>query len=243
MNITQLLKKVAASFSHLLFPAICIHCQQPLEERSLIFCQICLQQLQLIDPESRCPYCFSFDFDPQSESYCQTCHNKPQSLHRIAAAFDYEGPAASLIKQMKYGGQSYLAEGAGSFLVAQYVQLEWPTPDFIIPMPMAPLRKIERGYNQSHLLAEVVARTLGRPLLDIIKRKSGDFSQAGLNYQQRLRLREDAFLIKTKENLKDKTILLIDDVMTTGSTLRRCGEALFEHYPEHIYALTVCRAI
>lgn len=243
MTFFEIIKKVPKSISYLLFPPLCIHCQLSLDDGSPVFCHTCLQQLELINPDQRCPYCFSFDFDPSIESCCRDCRNKNHSLHRMASAFDYEGPAATLIKQMKYHGQTYLAEGAGAFLVAQFVRLNWPLPDLIIPMPMATLRRIERGFNQSQLLADEVARILDRPLLDILRRKSGDFSQAGLNYDQRLQLRDDAFRVKTKENLKDKIILLIDDVMTTGSTLTRCGDAIMAHYPAQVYGLTVCRAI
>lgn len=238
------LAKVVKSFSDLLYPPLCIHCEQSLEERSLIFCQSCLKLLQIIDPKTRCPYCFSFEFDPENQFCCTPCRQKPQLLHRIAAVFDYEGPATTLIKQMKYGGQPHLAEGAGAFLAAQFVELNWPMPDFVIPMPMASLRKIERGYNQSELLAEVFARFIDRPMLDILKRKGGEFSQAGLNHQQRLQLSSDAFSLRKRHaDIKDKCLLLIDDVMTTGSTLRRCAEALLETYPDQIYGLTVCRAM
>lgn len=164
-------------------------------------------------------------------------------IHRIASAFDYEGPAATLIKKLKYGRQPYLAEGAGAFLAAQFIHLEWPLPDVIIPMPMAALRKFDRGYNQSLLLAQVVGRLLNRPILDLLKRRSGDFSQAGLSRKQRQGLGENAITLKPTDKLRDKSILLIDDVMTTGSSLHRCAEALAGGHPENIYAITVCRAI
>lgn len=107
---------------------------------------------------------------------------------------------------------------------------------------MAPLRLLERGYNQSRLLAQALGKILDRPVLDVLGRRSGDFCQAGLSYQQRMKLGSDAFYLKKMPTLRDKTILLADDVMTTGSSLQRCGEALQGLYPEHIYALTVCRA-
>lgn len=197
----------------------------------------------MIDPITRCPYCFTSEINTENETSCFECRQKPQIMRRIAAAFDYDGPAATLIKQLKYGGQPYLAEGAGAFLTAQFIRLEWPMPDFIIPMPMAPLRKLDRGYNQSQLLAEIVGGLLNRPVLNILKRASGDFSQAGLSHKQRLQLSEHAITLKPTDQLQDTCLLLVDDVMTTGSTLRRCGEALAGGYPDSIYAITVCRTI
>lgn len=220
-----------------------MHCRESLDEKYPLFCQTCLDLLDLIDPSTRCPYCFTSEIDNENQSCCLECRKKPQIMRRIAAAFDYEGPAATLIKQLKYGGKPYLAEGAGAFLIAQFMRLEWPFPDIIVPMPMAPLRKFDRGYNQSVLLAEAVGQLLNRPVLDILKRSSGDFSQAGLSYKQRMELSDHVITLKPTDQLRDKCLLLIDDVVTTGSSLQRCAQALAGGFPESIYALTVCRTL
>ena len=75
----------------------------------------------------------------------------------------------------------------------------------------------------------------------VLKRKSGDYSQAGLSKKQRMDLKGETFIFKTGHDLEDKVILLIDDVMTTGSTLRRCAEALQGGHPKSIYALVLCK--
>jgi competence protein ComFC len=236
------LTHLGRSFSHLLFPPLCLHCHEELEESFRILCPSCMGYLELVDASTRCPYCFTTDFDPEHDLCCQQCRQRPQFVHRTAAAFDYEGPAATLVKQMKYRGQPGLAHGAGALLALQFLRLQWPMPHCVIPMPMAPLRLMERGYNQSYLLAQALGKILCRPVLDVLGRKSGDFCQAGLNYQQRMKLGSDAFYLKTAPELRDKAILLVDDVMTTGSSLQRCGEALLGLYPESIFALTFCQA-
>ena len=126
-------------------------------------------------------------------------------------------------------------------MAVQFLSLDWPIPDFVIPMPMSRLRKIERGYNQSELLAESLAQLIHRPICKGLKRKSGDFSQAGLDHSQRLNLKNDSFFVKNGEQLYDKIVLLVDDVMTTGSSLNCCAEALIPAFPQEIYALTFCR--
>jgi predicted amidophosphoribosyltransferase len=105
------------------------------------------------------------------------------------------------------------------------------------------LKRLDRGYNQSVLLAEPFAKMINRPVMSVLKRSKGSFSQAGLNYEQRLKLAPEAFYAVDTELLRDKTVLLIDDVMTTGSTLRCCAEALYKLHPKSVYALTVCRAL
>lgn len=238
-----MLKQLANSFLDLIYPPLCLHCRESLDAEFSLFCHTCLKLLALIDPACRCPYCFTSEINIEKDNSCSECRQKPQIMRRIAAAFDYEGPAATLVKQLKYGGKPYLAEGAGAFLTAQFVRLEWPLPDYIIPMPMAPLRKFDRGYNQSQLIADVLGKLLNKPVLNILKRASGDFSQAGLSHKQRLQLSEHAITLKPNHQLRDTCLLLIDDVMTTGSTLQRCASALAGGYPDSIYGLTVCRAI
>lgn len=177
------------------------------------------------------------------EQCCHQCIGKPRQIKRIASVFDYEGPPATLVKQLKYGGQSYLAKGGGAYLATQFLNLKWPVPDLIIPMPISSLRRFERGYNQSKLLAESFAAFIQRPISCVLKRKSGDFSQAGLDYRHRLQLKSDSFFVKKGNQLHDKILLLIDDVMTTGSSLNCCAEALTPLFPESIYALTLCRTL
>lgn len=225
----------------LIYPPFCLHCEESMSEGA-IFCAPCLELLQVIDPKERCPYCFSGEFD-RRQPCCAACYQRTHKRQRMAAAFDYEGPAATLVKRMKYGGMPYLAKGAAAFLVVQFVALGWPLPDCVVPVPMDALKRLDRGYNQSALLAAHVADLLHCPMKEVLKRSRGSFSQAGLSHQQRLELEAHVFEAAPAADLRDKCILLIDDVMTTGSTLGCCAEALHALYPKAIYALTVCRAL
>lgn len=238
-----LLAALGKSVLDLIYPPICLHCSESLEGDALIFCHHCLSQLDMIDPSLRCPYCFSSEFNPEAHTSCTECEGKPRAIQRIASVFDYEGAASTLVKQMKYGKKSYLAKGGGAYLAAQFFTLNWPMPDLIIPMPMSRLRKWDRGYNQSELLAQSLAACIGCPVSYSLKRKGGDFSQAGLGHDQRLQLKSDSFFIQNQEALYGKSLLLIDDVMTTGTSLNCCAEALAASFPKEIYALTLCRTM
>lgn len=236
------MKRLFKSFLDLLYPPLCLHCKDSLEEESFLLCKPCLSQMVPLNASDRCPYCFSSEFDPELQTCCASCIENPLFIDRVASVFDYEGPPATLVKRLKYAGQTYLANPSGAFLVAQLIALNWPMPDVIIPMPIAPLKKIERGFNQSLALAESMGSMIERPVNEIIKRKNGDFSQAGLGYKQRLKLNSDSFFLKSRAKLYGKTVLLVDDVMTTGTTLKCCAEVLREAFPSSIYALTLCRA-
>ena len=240
----SLLAQVGKSLADLIWPPLCLHCKDPLEQGHPILCQTCLSLLTIIEAQERCPTCFTADFNPKEQSCCHRCREKPPVTDRVAAAFDYEGPAVTLVTQLKYGGHQHLAKGMGAYMAAQFVRLDWPMPDCIIPMPISRLRRMERGFNQSYLIAEALSLILQVPVRDVLKRRSGDYSQAGLNYHQRLQLMQDeAIYVKEGTKLHDQNVLLIDDVMTTGRSLQCSAKALFEAYPKEIYALTFCRAV
>lgn len=236
-----LFQKLKKSTLHLLYPPYCLHCNADVEDGQHPLCRHCLLLMEIIDFSQRCIHCFSL-VDQQDINLCQECIKEITPFNQVAAVFDYTGPAATLIKQFKYGNQPHLAVGLGAYMAAQYLNLDWPLPDAIIPIPISFTHLFVRGYNQSYLLADSLAQILQCPLEDILKRASGDYSQAGLNKKQRQKLDGSTIYSKTFKDLKGKKILLVDDVFTTGSTLRRCAEFLQNSQPEAIFALTVCKS-
>ena len=242
----SLINQVCLSFVNLVYPPTCMHCRCGLDAQSRLLCAVCLAQMDLIDPATRCPFCFSDEYSPERPA-CVVCmaaaHKQTQLMHRVAAAFDYMGPPATLVKSLKYSDKPYLANGLAAYLVAQFCHLDWPLPDVVVPVPLAFTHWLDRGYNQSALLAQGMAEMLHVPYLDALKRSSGDYSQAGLNHRQRQQLSAKRFTLKNPAQLHDKCILLIDDVLTSGSTLQCCAQALMEECPGAIYGLTLCRAI
>lgn len=242
-TLQRIIIQLGKSFVSLIYPPFCLHCEESLSDSSALFCDYCVRQLELLDHKVRCPFCFTSELSKQHEACCADCRRRLRLLDGIAAAFEYEGPAATLVKRLKYGGLPYLSKGAAAFLVAQFIQLGWPFPDYVVPVPMDVLKRLDRGYNQSDLLARSFSKMIERPVMPILKRARGSFSQAGLSYQQRMKMVSETFSAKKTDIFRDKCILLIDDVMTTGSTLRCCAEVLHGLHPKSVYALTVCRAL
>lgn len=225
------------SFLNLFYPQSCLHCQSNTVESSHPLCSSCLQQLTLLKAEGRCYRCF---MAYEGKGLCLSCRQQPY-LRRAAAAFSYEGAAVSLVKGLKYGSLDYLASGMGAFMAAQLLTLEWPLPDYLVPVPMAATHLISRGYNQSRLLADSLALVLGRPVCEALGRYSGDYSQAGLLKHQREALTTKRFVLRKKEGLQGKRLLIVDDVMTTGQTMTCCAQLLADAYPSAIYAIAFCR--
>jgi ComF family protein len=234
-------KNLWEAFLQFVYPSFCLHCADPTRHGAGIFCLSCTSQLELINPLERCPYCFSADFDAERR-ICYPCFMEAPSFKRSAAVFDYQGPAATLVLKMKYAHQSYLADGAGAYLAMQFMQLDWPMPDLIVPVPLTLVHRISRGYNQSLLLAESLGKIINRPVQQILRRRSLDYSQAGMSKEQRLKLGSEAFSIKKHSDIRDKVILLVDDVMTTGQTMDCCAKVLYQGLPQAVYVISLCRA-
>ena len=230
------------SILHLAYPAKCLHCQTLLPPESLVLCTACASLLDLICPQARCSTCFSL-LPEESSLLCRDCLHYPSLYSQMGAAFDYDGPAATLVKRLKYANQPYLASGMAAFLVAQFDQLQWPLPEAIVPVPLSFTHWLERGYNQSALLADEMGRLLQCPVWQALKRQSGDYSQAALTLEQRKNLEGKRFKLNSKYNLQGKILLVIDDVMTSGLTLQRCAETLGAGSPASLYALTFCRTL
>lgn len=156
-------------------------------------------------------------------------------LDGVQAGLFYNDAAARLIHAFKYAGAKYLAESLGAFL---------PTPpdaDWIIPVPLHPFRRRQRGYNQSLLLAQHLSRTTGIPLQPrALTRIRNTPSQTQRTHAERLDNVRDAFL--AGRGLQGSHILLVDDVITTGSTLDACALALRMAGAAGVWAVTVCTA-
>lgn len=228
------------SFFHLVYPPHCLHCGDRLSEE-LLLCPVCSSLLELIEIGERCPLCFGHDYSKAARR-CGKCVHGEQIYYRMASAFEYRGPAVSLLQKLKDTDRAYLAEGLGAFLAVQFDRLQWPVPDAIVPVPLPASYWLERRDNPSTLLAKALASFLQVPVWDILKRERTDYSQAYLNSSQREKINYPLFILRTNQSIEDKTLLVLDDRMITGSTLNGCAKMLAGSYPARLYGLTVCCA-
>jgi ComF family protein len=162
-------------------------------------------------------------------------------LRACAATSVYEGKLASAIQALKYENATALAVPLGERLVAALAALNW-TFDMIIPVPLHTNRLRQRGYNQSQLLGEHVAEQLTqRCELSALMRRRNTPAQVGLTRPQRRANMQDAFAASAS-HVSGSSILLIDDVYTTGATLQACATALVAAGAVSVCSLTVAVA-
>ena len=224
---------------NILYPPLCLHCQAFIKGKRLLLCTICQSLLHFLEPINRCSTCF---LSIEGGSVCHHCSQKNQLGYRVAAVFDYQGPAATLVHQLKFANRPHLAKELAAFMLIQLIRLDWPLPDLIVPAPLSITHFFKRGYNQSKLLAKELSQLIEKPMRDILKKSSEGFAQMGQNRAQRELLPQEAISWKKPCMMTHQRILLIDDVMTTGTTLRHSAHILRQGSPASIDALTICLA-
>ena len=159
-------------------------------------------------------------------------------LQGVRAAARLSGPLRQAIHSFKYSGLRALAPVLGEMLYDCWDAEPWPV-DVIVPVPLHPQRLRERGYNQSALLARELARHTGLPVTEgTLLRITPTPPQVGLRATERAENVRGAFRCRDDE-LAGMRVLLVDDVLTTGATLRACAEALSEGKASAVWGLTL----
>jgi ComF family protein len=201
--------------------------------------------VQLLAPE-RCAACDAV-LDDDGQVFCPACVVLLEPLERsgpsaaaipAAAAFLYGGPLAVAIQRLKYAGRSELARPLAA-LLADYAQVFAGRVERVVPVPLHPSRLRERGFNQSALLARPVARALGLPFDPYwLARVRPTRDQAGLARSDRGHNLRAAFAAR---GARARSVLLIDDVRTTGATLAEAAEALLRAGCAEVHTLALAR--
>lgn len=209
-------------FTQSLIAQPCVLCGA--RTRGGLLCAPCEADLPRL-PAERCPRCA---LPSPGGHLCGACLKRPPAFDRAAAVFSYGFPLDALIRHCKYGGAQELAAWFAGSLAAELK--EHPRPDLIVPMPLHPARLRQRGFNQALEIARRLADRLDIPCRHACRRQRDTPSQAGLDLKARRRNLRDAFVCD--ESLADKRVALLDDVMTSGSSLdelartaRRAGAA------------------
>jgi ComF family protein len=170
---------------------------------------------------------------------CSVCRESLTNFDTAYSFGSYEGPLRKLIHLFKYAKVESLAAPLSRFMIcALPIDRQF---DSILAMPMHWRKRWERGFNQAELLARPIARRYGLKLKTNLQRARYTKAQAGLSETERLENLRGSFCVKRPEELRNKRVLLIDDVLTTGATLRAASAALKRAGARHITALTLAR--
>ncbi len=201
--------------------------------------------INLIFP-AKCRLCANLIREGRNPFICRNCWGKIEFIKnyptaKIQAIGKYAGALKTAIHLLKYEGKRSLANPLGNLLINHMEKnggLE--KIDFIVPVPLHKKRLREREFNQSLLLARLVGKHFHKPILESnLMRMRMTIPQVELDQKERLKNMQGAFRVKSPEAFKGKNILLIDDVRTTGATVKECYKMLKQAGAKEIHILTL----
>lgn len=233
-------QQVAHQMLDLLFPPTCSVCKKS----GHVLCPTCMGAIPLLRPPF-CQHCSNLRLSPGS-TLCWDCQRRPVRLSGIRTASSYQDPLRTCIHALKYDGTTRLAEPLGALLSQAYL-LYGMQADLLLPVPLHAERQRHRGFNQSYLLAEVCARHLGVPLYDsVLLRTRATTAQVHVSAGERQQNVAGAFLCTppfATGALHGRSIIIIDDVCTTGATLEACAAPLFAAGARSVWGLVLARPL
>ena len=233
-NLTGNIGKVTQSALDLLFPRHCLGCRR----EGWLLCPDCSAGLPRLEPPY-CPVCAQPGFAGRS-GRCRWCSETPPAVDGIRSPFLMEGIVQEAIHALKYRGLRVLAPELG-VLLSQYLESNPLPAELIVPVPLHRRRLRSRGYNQAALLAQELGKRSGLPVDDSLLVRSMDSPPqvAAADREQRRSNVSGSF--QCVAAVPYRTILLIDDVATTGSTLSACAAALKDAGANQVWGLTLAR--
>jgi ComF family protein len=173
---------------------------------------------------------------------CAACREREPPFDRARSAVAYDGVAASAIHLMKYQRRQLLVRPLGALLLPLLEELG--PVDGVVPVPLHVQRLREREFNQALALAQVICRSTGWPLWwDLLERTRPTRAQVGLDAAERRRNVRQAFRVRNADAVQGQRVLLVDDVMTTGSTVYECARVLKRAGAGLVQVLTVARQL
>jgi ComF family protein len=243
------------SLSSVLFPADCRVCGLPLAGFTLLpVCSSCWNDL----PEQSGPLCArcgeALDWDTSSqgaEVLCRPCRVSPPGFTQAVAHGVYRSKLRALLHLLKYDGMEPLAKRLGALLADPILAIpDLPANLLMVPVPLYGKKRRSRGFNQSELLARgcIAALRRRRPRMRIdldpalLVRQRATESQAGLTPHQRRENVRGAFAVPRPDAVTGRPILIIDDIYTTGATVRACSTELRRAGAASVWVATVARA-
>lgn len=242
--IAPVLRRAGQKIGDLLLPRRCLKCGATVDGGGAL-CAACWPLLRFIGPP-QCAGCgFPFEFDQGDDAYCAACLAHPPPYDSARAVFAYDDNSRDPLLAFKHADRTDVTPAFARMLETVAGNL-FDRIDLIVPVPLHRTRLISRRYNQAALLAQALGRRTGKSCQsDLLVRRRKTPSQGGLSGAARRRNVAGAFAVRERslEDVAHRSILLIDDVFTTGATIEACSKALRSAGAREIHAVTLARVI
>lgn len=227
----------------LLYPATCAICREQVRAGQYL-CDGCEGKIvRIVRPF--CETCSEpFDGSINTAFSCANCAHRTIHFKAAVAAYRGRGIVRDVIHEFKYNRQIHLRHLVARWLRAALddERLRGQQFDVLVPVPLHPARQRERGFNQATLLAELLSAHAAIPCRSLLKRIRYTTTQTALDRAERMENLHNAFRLRKNTDVRGLRMLLIDDVLTTGSTLSECARVLKRAGAKSVHAATAARA-
>ncbi|MBX9633819.1 MAG: ComF family protein [Magnetospirillum sp.] len=225
-------------------PPLCLSCGALVAEPGAL-CPVCWDKMGFLAPP-HCALCgHPFEFDTGGGALCAPCLNQPPPWNRARAVFRYDEHSKPLVLRFKHGDRLEGAPAFARWMVRAGAEL-LDGADVIVPVPLHRIRLLSRRYNQAAVLALAVGRLAGIAVVpDLLIRQRMTPSQGHMNREERHKNVRGAFHVSGGKLplIQGKTVVLIDDVLTTGATLGECARVLAKAGAARVEVLTLGRVV
>lgn len=236
------MQKLITSILDLIYPPdkYCYVCGKPVPPAERPVCGVCWAKVDWIRGKC-CQLCGRPFGSLVKKDVCADCRQRQVYYSGACAAAYYHGTMREILHTYKYRGKQNLAEKLAGYLVPRLQQQPWyGQVDTVVPVPLHSSKLRQRGFNQAALLAAIIARKRGLPLADgNLCRVKATPSLNRLNADERRSSLHDAFAVRFPAKLAGRRILLVDDILTTGSTANECARVLHAAGAIQVYVTAV----
>lgn len=218
-----------------IYPPRCVFCNEIIEVgKSKLICDNCKNNIRFIEGDT-CLKCGK-PLNDNEEKTCKQCLKYDFVYKKGISLLCYEGFARDAIHRFKYKNHPEYAKIFAQLMYDYSEDKTFFNANYLIPIPMFIKKKKSRGFNQAELIANEFSKISNIPVLeDVLIRIKKTKKQSDLNFKERQNNIKDAFKVERSDRIKNKNILLIDDIYTTGSTINECSKILLDAGARDIY--------
>ncbi len=220
--------KIVEKALDLLFPRICETCSRPVDRSTGSICSECLMNMPFLPVDGCCRVCSRPVEGYRGEYLCDDCSGRDAPcFDRAVQSARFEGEVRRLVLEYKFRDRVHLAADFAEWIeAAARARLNLAAVDVIVPVPLAFAGRFVRGYSQTELLAHRLSRSISRRMACALKRTGSPARQSTLGERERRKNVVGTFEVVEPALVRGRTVLVVDDIMTTGATLSECARVL-----------------
>ncbi len=229
-------------FLSLFFPTACASCGRHIKDFKYQYvCPECYGGIKRLEG-NLCVVCMK----PLQADYlnkCRECEEQKRHFACVAPAGVYDGALKGMIHQLKFYNKKKLALVLANFILENVMDTAVKWADVIVPVPLSKKVMAERGYNQTALVAKILADRFGKNMNEAVVKIRETEPQNKLEREQRLKNLKGAFEAKEGVSVADRKVLVVDDVYTTGATMNEMAKTLLKAGATEVRGITVARSV